>query len=305
MRGEVQRLIQSTLEVAAQSHHSCSGVGDQVARTDDLLGWPGLAAEDRRNLRSLLAVLVYCFTEPDTTSQGTGGHTGNVNMSLARQLWISSAVALLPDHPMYPRWRDYMAQFSEYKLAENMAPGGGWSEFGGYHMWGYARLMWGLMGLDRLGPANLDRLFRYHEADMDYYLNLLTAEDSRFGARMIPAFGNSPPRYSEQLIEAAGSLARHNPVLAANLMWAWQANGALDRYVAAAAKPWIRPTEPALGSRCFPGFGVIFRAHQGPEETYLALRSGYLWGHWYADQGHVVLYSKGGGAAPLATLRLL
>jgi hypothetical protein len=38
-----------------------------------------------------------------------------------------------------------------------------------------------------------------------------------------------------------------------------------------------------LTSRYYPGFGVIFRAHPGPQETWMMFRSGYLWSHWTTD----------------------
>lgn len=283
----------------AQSHHGTCDAQRHITAAEDALTWPGLPDTDRQRLRALLALTAYLFVDADTNSQGTGGHTGNPNMSMARQGWCAGAVAAVPDHPLYATWRDYLAEFIGYKLASNMAPGGGWFEPGTYHLWGYQRLLYGLTALEHMKAPNLDRLFTYHQADCDYYMNLILPFDSRYGARMIPGFGNSATHYSDSLMEMAGSLSNRAPAQAAQLAWAWQANGSMKLgSLPVLAKPWLQPKEPVLTSRFFPGFGVIFRAHQGPEETYMMLRSGYLWSHWTIDQGNVAIYSRGAALLP-------
>ncbi len=94
------------------------------------------------------------------------------------------------------------------------------------------------------------------------------------------------------------TFANRDPELAGNLLWAYNNNGKFPYEMSTTFKPWVQPVEPRLASRNFPGFGVIFRAHQGPDETYLMLRSGYDWSHWYVDQGNVVLHSKGASLLP-------
>ena len=151
------------------SHHHTYDGARFAAMADDVLAWPGLSAQQRQDLRTRLALLTYLMMEPDCMGNGNGAHTGNPNMSIARQLWTPTLVELLPDHPMYAQWRTFIANIAEYKFADNMAPGGGWFEFGGYHMWGYARLMEGLYGLEDMKVPNLDKLYMYHTSDMDYY----------------------------------------------------------------------------------------------------------------------------------------
>ena len=292
----MNRYIAHLISCPTPSHHALYDGASIVAHAEQALAWPGLPPEQRADLRIRLAVLAYLMLEGDTMGHANGAHTGNPNMSLARQCWVPALVALLPDHPMYERWKRFTAEYDMYKFATNMAPGGGWFEFGGYHMWGYARLMHGMFGLEAMGAGDLDRFFMYHKSDLDYFMNLLTPFDARYGARIVPGLGNSQNRYMNHLIEAAGSFAERDPAFAAHLAWAWQADGAPGGANPEMIKPWIQPKEPKLTSRYFPGFGVIFRAHQGSAETYLALRSGFLWSHWYVDQGQMVLYSKG---APL------
>jgi hypothetical protein len=297
LQRSLQSLILSALGFAAQSHHAACDTGTIMARTEDMLA--GVSAEQRQAIRTRLALLAYLFTEPDITGQGSGSHTGNPNMSLARQGWISTAIALLPAHPMYAAWRDYMTAWTAFKFADNMAPGGGWFEPGTYQEWGYQRMIWSLLGLEAMQVKDLERVRAYHLANSDFYLNLLTPLDPRWGARMIPGFGNNATHYTSMWLDAAAAVESAQPEVAAELMWAWHANGTqLSDAMTGMARPWIQPKEPALGSRYFPGFGLVFRAHQGPEETYMLLRSGFLWSHWTVDQGNVALYSKGAVLLP-------
>ncbi|MCX5658502.1 MAG: hypothetical protein NTW19_02120 [Planctomycetota bacterium] len=297
-RNWIDGCISILTTVPTPSHHRVYEGPRAIARAEDALSFPGLDPKVRTRLRAKLATLAYLMTDADCMGSGNGAHTGNPNMSIARQMWAASLVATLPDHPMYEPWKAFYAAYAEHKFADNMAPGGGWFEFGGYHMWGYARLIEAMFGLETMKVPNLDRLFAYDKADLDYFLNLLTAVDPRHGARMIPGFGNSSIQYNEQFMAGAGSLAQRDPEQAGNLVWAWQNNGKQTGYITGAARPYIQPVEPKLTSRIFPGFGVIFRAHQGPDETYMAFRSGFLWSHWYVDQNEIILNSKGAVLLP-------
>ena len=280
------------------SHHHMYEGTRAASLATDALAWKDMPADERADLLARLATFAYLMNEPDLMGNANGAHVGNPNMSIARQSWLPNIIALLPDHPMYEKWRDFIATYNEYKLADNMAPGGGWFEFGNYHVWGYGRLIEGMFGSEAMKPANLDKQYAYHTADMDYLLNLISPVDPRFRARIVPGLGNSSNKYLEHYLEAAGTFAKRDPAFASNLMWAWQANGSQPVNFPATIKPWIQPKEPALTSRVYPGFGVVFRAHQGPDETYMLFRSGFLWSHWTVDQNHLVLNSKG---APLLT----
>ena len=73
-----------------------------------------------------------------------------------------------------------------------------------------------------------------HQLDADlqdwrYLPNLLTPQESRWKFRVHPGLANSGPGYTENLAEAAGEVADRDTELAANLLWAWLANGANDR----------------------------------------------------------------------------
>ncbi|MCX5659940.1 MAG: hypothetical protein NTW19_09495 [Planctomycetota bacterium] len=284
------------------SHHVCAGNYLFADHADEVLSWPGLPAEKRAELRAQLALAAYLYEEADVMQYANGSHPGNPNMGTARFMSADTFLALLPDHPMAAAWRTHMAGFTEYKMATQIAPGGGYFEFGGaYHMHGYARTTNALPGLVKAGADEklLARLFDYHKQDWDYYLNLLTPIYPRWGTRMIPGMANSPPSNTATFSDAAGSIAPRDKPFAANLLWAWNANGAstLDGNPSLKAEG-VEPVEPKLASRLFPGIGVIFRAHQGPDETYMLLRSGFNWSHWYTDPGHFILFSRGAPLVP-------
>ena len=77
----------------------------------------------------------------DVISYGDGSHSGNPNMGTARSSSMATFMALVPDHPMYEKWRKHMSGYLEYKISSQTAPGGGYFEFGtAYHMHGFARL---------------------------------------------------------------------------------------------------------------------------------------------------------------------
>jgi hypothetical protein len=286
-------------------HHTLSAYGEPIGLTEAVLSWPGLPEEKREEIRARLALLCYLLVEPDVTSAGDGSHHGNPNMGVSRLMDRSNLMAMLPDHPMHEKWRDYMSKFMAYKAGSFMAPEGAWFEYGAsYHMHGYGKLERGLMGVLNSDAAAADRLWAYNRADFDYFLNLLSAFDSRYGSRTIPGMANAPTAQSPHYLQATGTVAERDPEFAANLRWGWNANGRMigtgadALTIPAMVRPWIEPQKADLGSRSYPGFGVVFRAHQGPKETNLFLRSGYHWSHWNQDQGNLILYSRGAVLLP-------
>ncbi len=286
-------------------HHWTAPLYTVAAAADDVLGLPGLPPETRAAIRTRVALICHLWQDADILGFGGGSHTGNPNMGTARFAPLVAFLPLVPDHPRFELWRRHMAAYLEHKAAIQTAPGGGYLEFGAaYHMHGYARVMNAIPALQAAGADGLDHLFALDRANWAYYLNLLTPLDTRWKYRVIPGLANSPPGYSEHLLEAAGELAGRDPELAAHLAWAWHANGANDRNNPAGdmngqlAGSAPAPKEPALRSQIYPGVGVIFRAHQGPDETYLFFRAGNNWSHWNEDQGHLILMSRGATLLP-------
>ncbi len=297
---ELRQLCAYYFNSTHSSHHSTCNNYMIAAKTDAMLAHPELPNEMRAEIRARLALLAYIYDDADMMSYGNGHHHGNPNMGTAR-FWSGPCfMALLPDHPMFSAWRDHMASYGAYNFATQIAPGGSYVEFGAaYHMHGFARSASGVAGLQSAGATNLQQVLTdYVAPDWRYYLNLLTPYDSRWRSRMIPGMANSQPGNTENFIEASGCLARHDPALAANLAWAWQANGAKGGANKALATLALAPEEPELISQIYPGMGVIFRAHQGPQETYMLFRCGFQWSHWTIDPGHFILMSKGALLVP-------
>ena len=308
---DVHKRLQLNIEyimtaLSIHHHHTIDAYGEPIGHTESVLAWPDLPAADRELIRARLALLAYLLVEPDVTSAGDGSHHGNPNMGVSRLMDRSNLVALIPDHPMFKSWRDYMSRFMAYKAGTFMAPEGGWFEYGGYHMHGYSKLLRGMMGVINTDAPENDLIWKYNRADFDYYLNLLSPVDPRYGTRAIPGTANSSTVKPPYLMQAMGSVADRDPVFAANLRWGWDASGQMLRIIPggdiitlpAMGRPWIAPQDPKLTSRIFPGYGVIFRAHEGDDETALYLRSGYLWSHWSHDQGNLTLFSKGAVLMP-------
>ncbi len=306
----VHKRLQENIAYIATSlsihhHHTLSAYGEPIGHTESVLSWPELPKEDRETIRARLALLAYLLVEPDVTSAGDGSHHGNPNMGISRLMDRSNVMALIPDHPMNPAWRDYMGLFMAYKTGSFMAPEGGWFEFGAsYHMHGYGKIERGLMGILSSGAPQADLMWAYNRANFGYFLNLLSPVDTRYGSRTIPGTANSPVGNSPHYLQAMGTVAERDPAFAANLRWAWDNNGRMIGTGAdtitmpAMVRPEIAAVEPNLTSRLYPGFGVIFRAHPGADETALYLRSGYLWSHWSHDQGNLMLYAKGAVLLP-------
>ncbi|MCL1857434.1 MAG: hypothetical protein FWF84_07355, partial [Kiritimatiellaeota bacterium] len=304
-----QRYLQRNIDYIASCtsihhHHTQDHYGEPIGHAESVLSWPGLSQEDRATIRGKLALLAYLLQEPDVTSAGDGSHHGNPNMGVSRLQDRANVVALIPDHPMHETWAKYVAEFMAYKMGTFMAPGGGWFEYGSsYHMHGYGKIMRGLMGVFADKTAIADLAWMYNRADFDYFLNLASAVDPRYGARTIPGMANSAVGSDSNYIEAMGTVADKDPEFAANLRWAWETGGQMifrgsTVTLPAMIRPQVASKAPALTSRSFPGFGVIFRAHQGDDETCMFLRSGYLWSHWNHDQGNMILYSKGAVLMP-------
>ncbi len=303
---QLQHNIDDIVTSLSSQHHQTLGeYGTPIGHTESVLSWPDLPTADREAIRARLALLTYLLVEPDVTSAGDGSHHGNPNMGVSRLSDRSNLMAMLPDHPMHKAWRDYMGMFTAYKTGTFMAPEGAWIEYGAsYHMHGYGKILRGLMGLLSSDAPQADRMWAYNRADFEYYLNLLSPFDSRYGARTIPGTANAPVGNPPHFIQAMGTVADRDPAFAANLRWAWDESGRMigtggdGITVPAMIRPSIAAQEPKLDSRLYPGFGVIFRAHQGADETALYLRSGYMWSHWGDDQGKIMLYAKGAVLLP-------
>jgi hypothetical protein len=272
---------------------------------DDLLAWPGLPAADRAELRGRLALAAHLYAEGDVTSKGCGTHHGNPNMGVARQYADAPLLAaLLPDHPLAKAWGGYWADWCGNKMGHMMSAGGAWTELGSaYQMHAFTKVNRAQAAWEAMQPANLPLLRQRLDAGWRTLLEMVAPVDPRVGSRVLAGIHNSPPGFIAEALEGVAAVAPSDPALAANLEWLWQATGAdtkrmSEHFHPVYDRPWVKAVEPALASTIIPGVGVVFRAHQGPDESWMFLRGGYHWSHSYPDQGSFNFVSRGSILVP-------
>jgi hypothetical protein len=297
---DLTRLCGLYFTTTSVSHHGTCAHYNIAAHADAVLADSSLPMELRREIRARIALLTYLYEDGDVMSYGNGHHHGNPNMGTARFWSGPTFLALIPDHPMHGRWLAHMAEYGRYNMSSQIAPGGGYFEFGvAYHMHGFARATNGFPALVAMGSPVAAGMGPYLVSDWRYYMNLLTPFDSRWQSRVIPGMANSPAGNTEHFLEGAGAVVEHDRALAANLLWAHKANGARGGVNQAIVPAGVAEKRPALTSQVYPGIGVIFRAHQGPEETWMLFRAGFQWSHWTPqDPGEMLLMSRGAVLLP-------
>jgi len=285
-----------------------------AGRMDELLSCPKLTDEQRKTLRCHLAALCNLLSEPDFNPRGSMIHLGNPNMPINRFMGLAFAAALIPDHPRAKEWLDVAAKYLRYKLAMNTGPGGAWSELLTYFGASAPHVMQAATVLGRTGRLD-DSTARLAAMPARFTLQLLAPKDPRFGVRSLPNWGHEGIDLCTHWLVAAGLMRTLDPDLAKALAWAWDQTGRpmeqhhdagfAERVIANADLLSQLPAgyvPKALASTWLPGFGAVLRAHAGdPNETFFALRQGYLTSHCDANQGDFIIHAKG---APLSTLSL-
>ena len=287
--------------------HGTGGIGSLVM-LDDLLGWLGLSAEKRRELRAKTALMVYLGLEPDIMAWHAGTHMGTPNMPTGAYGTLPCWMALLPDHPAISAWRDWAGAWFAFSIGKHIDPAGGWMEYGSYGIHGYKNLNRGLYGLQAMGAAEWPELARYNSTFWRAMVATLGPSDPRYRARTMPGMANSPPYYPGEFLDAVGILAlAKDDAGAAMVRSAWEAGGSdlhlegqdpvtqlssgsinlmLDR-------PDLKPVGFPAQSQQFPAVGAFFRSNAGAQENYLFLRGGHAWSHWNPCQGNLVFYAGG------------
>jgi len=300
--------------LAWTSHYRQTQMAAWAHEVDELLASPSLEPERREQLRTELAAFCSLMANADFNPRGSMVHLGNPNMPINRFMALPFAASLIPDHPEAGRWLDVSADYLRFKLAMNVAPSGAWSELITYfgasapHMMQAAKVLEGAERLDE-PTARLAAL------PAKFTANLLAPVDPRFSKRTLPNWGHEGCDLTTHWLVAAGLVRRTDPQLAKSLAWCWDQLGQpKEQHHDAGFSPRLianadlldgLPTNyvpDLLNSTWWPGFGATLRAHAGdPDETFLALRQGYLTSHCDANQGDFILHAKG---APLVTLSL-
>lgn len=291
------------------SHYRQAEGSDWTGAVGARLADPTLPAVERGRLRSAIAALCHLLAEPDFNTRASMSHQGNPNMPINRFFALPFAAALIRDHPLFDRWMAISAAYTRYRLAQNVGPGGAWSELMTYFPAAAPTLIHGALATGATGHD--DPVARTLAAEVaTFTLRLLTPRDPRFGIRLLPGFGHEGNVAFNHWLPAAALVRRREPELAALFAWAWAEQGrplggqhdngwsaqtAVHADLVGQATP--EALRGALRSAWLPGFGAVLRAHPGtPGETYLAYRQGYLVSHSDANQGDFTLYARG---APL------
>jgi hypothetical protein len=268
---------------------------------------PHLPAAERAELRKWLAVYSHLMADPDFNPRGAGNHLGNPTMPFNRIGGLAYSAALLPDHPQSRYWLGQLDDTLDYYLGRYIAPGGAFIEDPGYFMVTGATLYTQIaLALQHAGVRDFGTDPRL-QANARYALNLLTPVDSRCGFRRITGFGTSDGHATPIWMDYAAAFKGYDDQLAGEMMWAWQANGAVTQGVDFVddmdflfLDPTIAPRNPNLKSEMLPGMGAMLRAFVGDadHEAMVAFRAGFQMSHWEPDLGHFLFYAKGAPVVP-------
>ena len=290
---------------------------------DSCLSCKSLAPELREKIRAKCAAVWYMTKDPDYYWRGSGVHLGNPNMTFNRSMGIPMWATLLQDHPQAKAVLDDMAGFTKWLSGYNItAAGGVFRDSTHYSTYGPALFMTKAAIALRNAGYDLDRYSVFQELG-DYFLGIesppallrastMPPQMRAMKARHLPAFGNSRDVPASQTeLQLACLTAKSDPAYAAKMMGAF---GEAGSYLGTGDAPseafnwfyWdpaITPQRPVRTDEMITGFGGVLRAHSDdPEETYVALRQGYVQSHWAsdqgADQGTFVLYARGANLCP-------
>jgi hypothetical protein len=144
--------------------------------------------------------------------------------------------------------------------------------------------------------AREPRLARFAE----FYLNLLTPPEVRFGGRRkLIAVGDGSTESSELFGQLATGFAAADPGLSARLMGAWRASGSrhsgFHGTTILKIDPELPARDPQLASASYPGWYAVLRSGWGtPDESALWLVHGTTYrDHYHDDNGSLILYALG------------
>ena len=296
------------------AHYRHTQMAGWAGNMDEFLSSKIITLEQRKTLRSHLAALCSVLSEPDFNPRGAMTHLGTPNMPINRFMALAFAAALIPDHPQAKEWLDVSDKYLRYKLAMNVAPGGGWSELITYFGASAPHCMQAAAVLERTGRLS-DSTAALAAMPAYFTMQLMSPLDPRFGKRSIPNWGHEGSDLTTHWMVAASLMRNRDPELAKSLVWAWDQLGRpMDQHHDAGfsqrvimhgdllnkLEPGYVP--PSLRSVALPGFGAIMRAHAGdPNETFVAFRQGYMVSHCDDNQGEFILHAKG---APLVVMSL-
>jgi hypothetical protein len=262
---------------------------------------PGTSPEERARVEAVAALFATVLWDDDLVPlfEGHGLHLGTENMPVQQREYRSQYALLLGHHPRFRTWADRVAAGAADRVRAVVDETGAHMSSSHYVVASMGPL---LTTLQQLKAAGVDlfrteaRLARFAE----FYLNLLTPPEPRFGGRRkLIAVGDGATEASELFGQLGTAFADSNPRLSGRLIGAWRDSGSphagFHGTTVLKINDSLPPRNVALGSASFPGWYSVVRSESGtPRETAVWLVHGTTYrDHYHADNGGVVVYALG------------
>jgi hypothetical protein len=283
--------------------HLTTGALQSFLREADLvLGSPSATPAQKVEVRALMAFWGELFASADYAPPGY--NHGNTDMWASYCTTLGAIGCLLNGHPRAKAWASMAEKgIDEALTARDHLPGATQDEW-----YGELTLDMCVKTAVMLKAAGFRDFFadpRLRDG-LDFYGQLLTPVDPRYGAGYVVPFGNGQAHWNRSAVWAiaASAVQKDDPAFAGRLMWYWERAGKPGTLKFGdrddfgwSSMGWIDTTipvnNPHYASRLLPDWGVLFRAGCGtPDETFLALQLGKPAGlngynaeggfHWFA-----------------------
>jgi len=247
------------------------------ALIDDTL----VPAEEKPFLRAQMAYLGYVMADPATWSIERGYRSYNPNMSVSYVLSLGIVACLLPDHPKAREWVQPAINRLRTWLAEDLGPGGGWTESAHYSHVTVAMMVVFAVAAQRAGFHDF-----YNEPPLKklmlYLAKQYTPRDpQRGGVRVNPPLGRANAGACPGLAGiVAKATAEVDPDYSAVMQWvAAEMNfshnvfdARLGGFEYVYADPRLPRRRPDWRSELFPNVGTLMRQGVGtPHEHYVSV----------------------------------
>ncbi|MGA2134377.1 MAG: hypothetical protein ABSH50_18960 [Bryobacteraceae bacterium] len=261
---------------------------------------PEATAEDIARVKAAAALFDAVLWDNDFVPmfEGHGLNLGTANMPVQQSQYRDIFAALL-NHSLDAVLRRAIENLHATVNADGAAIGS--SHYIGACM---GPILTTLQQLQAAGIADAFRTEPRLARFADFYLNLLTPPEPRFGGyRKVVSIGDSSTESSDLYGQLATGFAAADPALSARLMAAWWQSGAMHSGFHGSTLLKIDERLPAanprLGDANFPGWYTVLRNAWGtPNETAVWLVDGdYYRDHAHEDNGTVAIYALG---APLS-----
>lgn len=293
-RVEIMRAAGDLARFSMAYHHGF-GQGD-YRKTREVVANAAseLTADDRREMRRLLAFFAYDMHSLRRFPYGTGFHHNNPNMTIMAVDARMKALSLVEGHPMAPQWGAESVNLARAFIRRYTRDSGAPFENPHYIFGvtlGQLSSANEIMLEQGVGDAFDNELFRRM---LHFLPHWLSPPDPRFlGHRLVLPLGNGSyqsvaPDIGARLVRY---LAPRHPDLAGEMQWLVNQTLPDEEHLT-----FVDDRVPVLESRHFEDYGVSFRHGFGtPYETLFHMLAGNCFGHYEieTDQMAYTLYAKG------------